>query len=133
MRIIVPVAATFAALLLASAAGAAEASPNYLLAMELRDGGKLVGSPVLQIKSGETATVEIDDGAGHRYALRVTATPQDANTVHVQSSVEVASGTARYSGNPALIVKLGQRSAIELGGDTGSIRIDLKVSPVQAN
>jgi hypothetical protein len=133
MRVTISIVGAIAALLLGQPAHAAEAASSYLLAMELRDSGRLVGTPALQVRSGEPATIEIDDGAGHRYALRVTATPQDAGTVFVQSSVEVTSGDAHYAATPALVVKLGRSSTIQLGTTAQPFRIDFTVTAAAAD
>lgn len=111
----IAVIATTLALAFAPAVQAREPVPAYLLTMKLLEGGKVVGIPVLKVKAGEPATIKIDDAAGHRYEMQVTASPSDKDTVLVQSSIDVASGDARYAGKPALLVKLGQPSAIEIG------------------
>lgn len=92
-----------------------EAPSVYRVAMKLHDGTHLIASPTLDVKLGELATVEIDEGKGQRYLVRLVPTRAKGGNVFVVSSIDVASSDATYLASPARMVGLGEASAIELG------------------
>lgn len=129
MRARLLLAAAISALIGSTPAAAGGADPStYRVTMQLRDGGALVASPTLDVNAGEPATVMIDDGKGHRYEVRITPSAAERGKVFVHSSIDVASDEAHYSGKPALMVALGEASAIELGTAAKPFRVDFTVT-----
>lgn len=129
-------AGTVSALLMSGTAIAHEAEGHkadfavYRVSMQLHDGAQLVASPVLDVKVGEMATVELADGKGQRYSVRLTPVRVGSGKVFVASSIDVA-GSETYLASPVQMAPLGEASAIEL--DKGSpsskpFRLDITLS-----
>lgn len=124
-------ASLMSALLLAGGVPAPEAvAPTYLLSMKLHDGATLVATPALRVKAGEVATVEIGDGKGHRYSVRLTVTPSVEDTLHVESAIDVVTREGHYSAEPSMIVRTGLPAGVMVGmvRDTSKpFRVDFTV------
>lgn len=124
----------FAATLAASpATSTSPTSTIYLLTMDMRDGDRLVGSPGLEVAAGMPAKVEIEDKAGNHYVMNVTATPQTADTVAVQSTINITSNGLHRTASPNMVVALGKPSAIAFGVESPTsepFRIDFTISKV---
>ena len=120
------------AALAASPTLAAEpAQPTYVLSMKLQDGGRVVGTPRLEVRAGETAQIEIGEANGSQYSMRVILTPQAGSTVSFTSSIDLVSAArVRRSVRPALRVRLGEPAVIEFGEDSPTakpFRVDFTV------
>ncbi|MES2988320.1 MAG: hypothetical protein V4808_10485 [Pseudomonadota bacterium] len=114
---------------------AAEAETSvYHVSMKLHDGTQLIASPILDVKVGELATVSVDDGKGQRYLVRLS--PMRASgKVFMVSSIDVASNDSAYFASPALMVGLGEASAIELGKEdvkSKPFRLDVTLTSTTA-
>lgn len=107
---------------------------QYLLAMELSDGGRIVGKPRLTVSENEPASIEIGEADGSHYSLRITLSPQPNQVVAVASQMTIApAGRQQRTVSPALTVALGRPSAIEFGADSPTekpFRVNFTVSRV---
>lgn len=107
---------------------------QYLLTMELSDGGRIVGKPRLTVLENEPARVEIGEADGSHYSLRLTLTPQSGETVAVASQMTIAPvGRMQRTVSPALVVALDRPSAVEFGAESPTdkpFRVNFTVSRV---
>lgn len=109
--------------------------PSYLVSMTMRDGARLVATPILTVRANHMAEVAIGEQDGSRYAMRFTVAPQSDRIVSLQSSIDVARASGvRRSAQPALLVRVGERADIEFGEDSATeqpFRVSFQVQPVE--
>jgi len=106
--------ATILSLCLAAAAvPAAPAPETALVSFELREGDRLLGSPTLQVRLGEPASVRIAGTNG--YALTVTVERANADFLVRSSFYRPDGGGWRLVASPALQVAPGQQSRVAFG------------------
>ena len=130
----VRICAITALLAIPSAIAAEGAAPTYLLSMTLKDGEHVVGNPRLRIAAGEPAQIRIGEADGASYDVKVLATPRAGSTVNVASDIDIVSAAGVHrSASPALVVDLGEASAIAFGADSATqkpFRIDFTLERV---
>jgi hypothetical protein len=95
-------------------ASPAAATDTALVSFELREGERLLGSPALQVRLGEPASVRIAGANG--YALTVTVHEAGADYL-VQSTFSRPDGDGwRLVASPALQVARGRQGRVVIGG-----------------
>ena len=84
-------------------------SDQYGIAATLLSNGKPFAAPVMTVRDGEPATVEVSGRDAFKLAL--TATGIDAKTVRIETDLESVHGSMR----PTMVVLTGQRASVAVG------------------
>ena len=107
---------------------------TYLLAMQIHDGDRLVGSPKLTIAAGQPLTIEIADKSGDHYNMTVTVTSRSGEILFMKSTIDVVSGGVHHALTPSMLVALNESSSIKFGIDSAiskPIRVDFTLNKVR--
>lgn len=100
---------TLLSIVLLVATTAHAGSDQYELAATLLHDGKTFAGPVLTLRNGEPATVEVT--GPDAFKLAITATGIDAATVRIEADLESAHGSMQ----PVMVVRIGEPASVTVG------------------
>ena len=104
--------------MLLAATAATAGSDQYEIAATLLHDGKPFATPGMAVRNGETATVEVS--GRDAYALAITATGLDAETVRIEADLTSAHGLMQ----PTMVVRTGELASVAVG----NLRLEIKVA-----
>jgi hypothetical protein len=104
-------------LCLAAAAASATTPETAMVSFELREGERMIGSPSLQVRIGEPASVSVGGGRGYRLDLTVSPGPIEGGYMVRSALYRAADEEWRLVGSPSLLVARGAqaRAAVDHG------------------
>jgi hypothetical protein len=102
---------------LGAQAALANTPQRYAVTMEIQDNGVVIGKPRLIVASGEAARIEIGQPDGGQFSMGLVVNPKDQGTIGLRSTLTIRHAQGPdWTGMPALTVKPGTLSVIEVGG-----------------
>jgi hypothetical protein len=109
---------TLLSILMLVATAAHAGSDRYAIAATLLHEGKPFAAPVITVRNGEPATVEM--GGRDAFQLAITATGIDADMVRIEARLESAHGSMQ----PTMIVRAGEPASVAVG----NLRLEVDVA-----
>lgn len=106
---------------LAGASATPAAGADWRLELVLAIDGEPVGSPVLGVRAGEPASIELAGGDGYRIEARVDAAPDAPGQLDLSARIwrRDAAGHWQPSGAPQVRVEAGQPFSVALADGQG--------------
>jgi hypothetical protein len=95
------------------------AAQRYQIQLELKDSGKVIGTPRMVVDAGNEAKFEVGPIDGEIYTATVTVVPKDATTVEIVSMLSARTADLTRRSNYKTTATFGDKEQIVVGNGDG--------------